>query len=136
MFRGPATYNIYAADMPGAIAWYTELFDADPYFRRPEEGPAAYAEWRVGDLETEIGIIDAAWAPYPVGTASGAVLHWAVDDLEGTYARLLELGATSLQAPTVRGEGFVTASVVDPFGNVLGVMTNSHYAEVIARHRA
>lgn len=133
MFRGPATYNVYAADMPSAIAWYTELFGTEPYFRRPEEGPVAYAEWRIGDLETEVGIIDAAWAPYPVGAAGGAVLSWAVDDLDGAYARLLELGATALQPPMVRGEGFVTASVIDPFGNVLGVMTNVHYEEMVRR---
>lgn len=127
MFRGPATYNLYAADMPAAIAWYTELFGAEPYFRRPEQGPAAYAEWRIGDHETEVGIIDAAWAPYPTGSPSGAVLHWAVDDLEDALARLAALGATTLQPPTPRGEGFATASVVDPFGNVLGVMSNPHY---------
>lgn len=129
MFRGPATFNLYATDMPAAIAWYTELFGAEPYFRRPEGGPTAYAEWRIGDLETEVGIIDAAWAPYPIGSPGGAVLHWAVDDLEAAYARLLELGATPLQGPTTRGEGFVTASAADPFGNVLGVMANSHYDE-------
>ncbi|WP_420112131.1 VOC family protein [Pseudactinotalea sp.] len=133
MFHGPATVNIYAADMPAAIAWYTELFELEPYFRRPEEGPVAYAEWRIGDLETEVGVIDAAWAPYPVGTAAGAVLHWSVDDVESAHARLLALGATTLEGPTVRGEGFVTASVTDPFGNVLGVMENAHYREQRAR---
>jgi hypothetical protein len=30
-------------------------------------------------------------------------------------------------------EGFVTATVVDPFGNVLGVMYNPHYVEVLAQ---
>ena len=127
MFRGPATLTMYASDMPAAIGWYTALFDADPYFLRPEVGPVAYAEWRIGDRQTEIGIIDAAWAPYPTGTPSGAVLHWAVDDLDGALARLLDLGAEPLQPTTPRGEGFATASVVDPFGNVLGVMTNPHY---------
>jgi hypothetical protein len=34
---------------------------------------------------------------------------------------------------TPRGEsGFVTASVVDPFGNVLGIMSNPHYLKVLA----
>ena len=133
MFRGPATYNVYAADMVAAVVWYTELFGEEPYFRRPVEGPTAYAEWRVGDDLTEVGIVDAGWAPYPVGSPAGAVLHWAVDDVEAAYLRLLELGATSLQQPTPRGEGFVTASVVDPFGNVLGVMANAHYDDVRAR---
>jgi predicted enzyme related to lactoylglutathione lyase len=54
-----------------------------------------------------------------------------VDDLEKTLARLIELGATQLQGITPRGEGFVTASVVDPFGNVIGVMTNPHYLAVL-----
>lgn len=35
--------------------------------------------------------------------------------------------------PAARGDsGFVTASVVDPFGNILGVMSTPHYLEVVA----
>ena len=39
---------------------------------------------------------------------------------------------------TARGDsGFRTASVVDPFGNILGVMHNPHYLEMLeARTRA
>jgi predicted enzyme related to lactoylglutathione lyase len=55
-----------------------------------------------------------------------------VDDLEATVARLRELGAAEYQPITPRGDsGFVTASVVDPFGNVLGVMANPHYVETV-----
>jgi hypothetical protein len=33
---------------------------------------------------------------------------------------------------TERGDsGFVTAAVVDPFGNILGVMHNPHYLEIL-----
>jgi len=47
------------------------------------------------------------------------------------------LGATVLDKPIERGPGFVTASVVDPFGNILGVMYNKHYLEILeSRHRA
>ena len=43
------------------------------------------------------------------------------------------MGAQEYQPITPHGDsGFVTASVVDPFGNVLGVMTNPHYLEVLA----
>ena len=59
-------------------------------------------------------------------------MHWHVDDLEGTVNRLLEMGATEYEPITARGEGFVTASVVDPFGNVLGVMYNPHYVEMLS----
>ena len=54
----------------------------------------------------------------------------SVDDLPATVERLLSLGVTEYQSITKRGEGFVTASVVDPFGNVLGVMYNQHYLAV------
>ena len=34
---------------------------------------------------------------------------------------------------TEQGDGFITASVVDPFGNVLGVMYNQHYLDILAK---
>ncbi len=61
-------------------------------------------------------------------------MFWHVDDLAGTVQRLLAMGATEYQPITEHGDGsgFTTASVVDPFGNVLGVMHNPHYLEVLA----
>lgn len=90
-----------------------------------------YFEFRIGDYENELGIIDAAYAPGgEVAPVGGAIVYWQVDDLEGTLARLVELGAAEFEPITVRGEGFATASVVDPFGNLLGIMTNVHYLAV------
>ncbi len=135
--RGFATLNIWADDVAAAAAWYTQVTGVEPYFHRDgPDGRLAYAEFRLGDLEAELGIIDRRWAPPSApgaGTPGGAIMHWHVDDLPGTLARLLELGATEYQPITPRGEGFDTASVVDPFGNVLGIMRNPHYLEVLAR---
>jgi hypothetical protein len=52
--------------------------------------------------------------------------------VEQSYRRLLALGAVPHGEPTERGPGFVTASVADPFGNVLGIMYNQHYLDVLA----
>ena len=73
-------------------------------------------KFRVGDSEAEFGIIDQRFAP-PNAAAGpgGAVMHWHVDDLPATVERLLSLGASEYQPITQRGEGFVTASVIDPF---------------------
>ena len=60
------------------------------------------------------------------------MIYWHVDDVRGCYDRLISLGATTYEEPVERGPGFVTASVVDPFGNILGVMYNQHYLEVLA----
>jgi len=32
-----------------------------------------------------------------------------------------------------RGPGFVTASVVDPFGNILSVMYNQHFVDMVSQ---
>ena len=46
------------------------------------------------------------------------------------------MGAQPLEPITERGPGFVTASVVDPFGNVLGIMYNRHYLAVLGERSA
>ncbi|MFF2274298.1 VOC family protein [Agromyces sp. NPDC058126] len=135
MLRGIATINCYVDDPAAAAAWYTEVLGIEPYFSRPgPDGRPAYVEFRIGDHQQELGFIDRRFAPAELGAgAGGALVHWHVDELETAVARLVELGAAPLLPITEHGPGFVTASVVDPFGNVLGVMTNVHYLDVLAR---
>ena len=123
--RGLTTVSFYADDLAAATRWYADLLGIEPYFQRPP----AYVEFRIGDYEHELGIIDRRYAP-PGGGTGGAVVYWHVDDVEAEFARLLSMGATEHEGITKRGEGFVTASVVDPFGNVLGIMYNRHYLEM------
>lgn len=133
--RGFSTINYWADDVTAAVAWYTELLGVEPYFtRKGPDGHLAYAEFRVGDFEHELGIVDRRYAPPGAAPEpGGAVMYWHVDDLGGTVERLLSMGAREYQPITPRGEaGFVTAAVVDPFGNVLGVMYNPHYLGVVA----
>jgi predicted enzyme related to lactoylglutathione lyase len=60
------------------------------------------------------------------------VLYWHVDDIEASFAKLLSMGAAEYQPITPRGDqGFVTAALVDPFGNVLGIMYNPHYVQML-----
>jgi predicted enzyme related to lactoylglutathione lyase len=133
MLRGFATINYWADDMETAKRWYAELLGVEPYFERPgPDGRLAYAEFRIGDFQDELGLVDRAWAPqgYPT-EPGGAIMYWHVDDIEATVEKLLAMGATEYQPITPRGdEGFVTAAVVDPFGNVLGIMFNPHFVEM------
>lgn len=134
MFRGFATVSFYAADPAAAGAWYAELFGLEPYYAVPQPpAPPAYIEFRIGDFGDELGIIDRKYAPQGASNpAGGAVMYWHVDDLEATVEKLLTMGATEYEPVTTRGDsGFRTASVVDPFDNVLGVMHNPHYLEVL-----
>ncbi|OUC95550.1 VOC family protein [Streptosporangium minutum] len=135
MLRGLATVSFWADDLEAAKEWYVELLGTEPYFERPGNGqPAAYYEFRIGDYQAELGLIDRRYAPPGApATPGGAVVHWHVDDVQATLDRLLSMGATPYTPLTEYGPGFVTASVADPFGNVLGIMYNRHYLEILGR---
>lgn len=135
LLRGLATISFYATDHKAATAWYSNLLGVDPYFN-----VQGYSEFRLGDYQHELGIIDSAYAPEGAKKApAGAIAYWHVDDLKETLDTLLSLGASEYQPVTDHSGGkgtFVTASVVDPFGNILGIMTNVHYLNILNQKMA
>jgi predicted enzyme related to lactoylglutathione lyase len=133
MLRGLTTVTYLADDVAAAVDWYAGLLGVEPYFSRPVEGRLAYAEFRIGDYQHELGILDRRFAaPGRPDKTGGATAYWHVDDVRASFGRLLGLGAAAHEEPIERGPGFVTASVIDPFGNLLGVMYNQHYVDVLA----
>lgn len=136
MLRGMTTISLWAEDLHKARRWYTELLGVEPYFTSEAAGLGqGYVEFRIGDYQHELGIVDRRFAPPGFasgrGVVGGVVTYWHVDDVRAALDRLLSMGATPLDPITERGPGFVTASVVDPFGNVLGLMFNRHYLDVL-----
>lgn len=129
VLQGLTTMVVTADNVDDAAAWYADVLDVDPYFRRPESGPAAYVEFRLGPDEDELGIMNRAFAP-AVSTGSGtSTTYWQVEDVETAMSDLLARGATVHTPSTSRGGGFVAASVTDPFGNVIGLMHSPHWAQ-------
>jgi predicted enzyme related to lactoylglutathione lyase len=133
MLRGLATVSFWADDVVAAKKWYSELLGIEPYFQRPDSEHPAYIEFRLGDYAHELGIISRAYAPKgATASPGGAVIYWHVDDVAAALEKVLGMGAKVYEPLTKRGEaGFITASVVDPFGNILGLMYNPHYLEIL-----
>ncbi|MFB8006863.1 VOC family protein [Nocardia sp. NPDC056000] len=133
MLRGMATVTYYADDLEAAKDWYSEFLGTAPYFTVP----GGYYEFRIGDYQAELGLINRKFAPSRPDQPGGQVVNWHVDDLSATFERLLSMGAKEYEPITERGAGtgFVTAAVIDPFGNILGIMSNPHYVEMLARLR-
>jgi predicted enzyme related to lactoylglutathione lyase len=106
-----------------AERWYSDLLGVEPYFRSEDHGlPAGHVGFRVGDLQSELGLTDRKLAPDGMGAGpGGTVTYWQVDDVTAAFDRLISSGAKLLQPPTELSRGFMIASVVDPFGNVLGL---------------
>lgn len=130
--RGLATISLFADDVKAAKKWYSELLGIEPYFERPDATNPAYVEFRVGDYEHELGIIDRKFEPKgPKQQTGGVVAFWHVDDVAAMLEKLKAMGATEYEPLTNREAGFVTASVIDPFGNILGIMYNPHYLRML-----
>ena len=132
MLRGLTTVSFWADDVVAARRWYSELLGIQPYFQRPDAEQPAYIEFRLGDYQHELGIVDRSYAPESATAGPGGVVtYWHVDDIAVALEKLIRLGAQAYQPITERGAGFVTASVLDPFGNILGIMYNPHYLEML-----
>ena len=130
MLRGLTTISYFADDVAAAAQWYRDVLGIEPYFTRDVDGAPAYVEFRIGAHEHELGIIDRRFASNPSADGpGGAIVYWHVDDVRAALDRLLALGAQPNEEMVERGPGFVTASVVDPFGNILGVMYNQHFVD-------
>jgi len=128
-----STVSLWADDLAAATRWYTELLGVEPYFTSEAAGRGSgYVEFRIGDYQHELGIVDRRFAPAGLAIEpGGVVVYWHVDDVAATLDRLVSLGARQLEPVRERGPGFVTASVLDPFGNILGIMYNRHYLDIL-----
>lgn len=128
VLRGIASVVLVSSDLASARAWYAEFLGLEPHYET-----AAYVEFRFGDYEQDLGIVGAKFArgpdPRSIGP-SGATVYWHVEDVRGVFDRALKLGARLHEPPRDLGHGLVTATVIDPFGNILGFSYNPHYAEM------
>jgi predicted enzyme related to lactoylglutathione lyase len=123
MLRGLTSFQLFVDDVAEAERWYSNLLGIEPYFRSEDHGlPAGHIGFKVGDSQGELGLTDRKLAPEGMGTGpGGTVAYWQVDDVSATFDRLISSGAKPLQPPTELSRGFMIASLVDPFGNVLGL---------------
>ena len=140
MLRGLTSVRYHTTYLERAKRWYAELLGIKPYWEQLE-----YAEFRVGEYQQKVVLLDSRYArnvgrldstaSAPVGSQrvgaeprpEGVVVYWHVDDVHAAYDRLRSMGAKPHEAPRDFGEGFIGGSVIDPFGNILGIMYNPHY---------
>jgi predicted enzyme related to lactoylglutathione lyase len=117
-FHGLRTVIYGAPDLDKAKAWYSSVLGIAPSFDQP-----FYVGFNVGGYELGLD-------PDPSSSACGAggvTVYWGVADASAAAERLLSLGATSRTAVQEVGEGIKVATVLDPFGNVFGVIENPHF---------
>jgi predicted enzyme related to lactoylglutathione lyase len=99
-------------DLEAGKAVFTKLFGAEPHTDTPY-----YVGYNVNGLEIALN---------PDARASGqatAVVYWAVKDLHATVDGLIEAGATVVTDPAGVGGGTSIATVANPDGNLIGLIS-------------
>jgi predicted enzyme related to lactoylglutathione lyase len=119
MVKGLATVIYHVRDLDRAKAFYTAAFQQPPYFDQP-----FYVGFSIGGYELGLD-------PDPEGTPpgpGGTVAYWRVGRLDDAIRHFVSAGATVAKPAHDVGEQIKVAAVVDPFGNVIGLIENPHFA--------
>jgi predicted enzyme related to lactoylglutathione lyase len=111
-----AIYKV--ADLDKAKEWYAKAFNTQPYFDEP-----FYVGFNIGGFE--LGLLPEEITP--IEKAESVVAYWGVDKIEEEFERLIKLGATENEKPTDVGGDIKTATVKDPWGNLIGIIYNPHF---------
>ena len=116
VFKGLRTVIYGVTDLARAKEWYTKAFGVEPYFDMP-----FYVGFNIGGYELGLD---------PNGRTTGAggcTAYWGVANAADAVAHMEGIGATIESPVNDVGEGIKVASVLDPFGNHVGIIENPHF---------
>jgi predicted enzyme related to lactoylglutathione lyase len=119
MVKGLATVIYHVPDLDRAKAWYASVFQQQPYFDQP-----FYVGFNIGGYELGLH-------PDESGTRAGSggtVAYWRVPEIESAVRHFRASGAQIMEPVQEVGEGIKVAAVSDPFGNLVGLIENPHFA--------
>jgi methyltransferase (TIGR00027 family) len=118
MFKGPGRIVYGVSDLEKAKEWYRRVLGEEPVFDSP-----------VG-VAFLVGTSILSLAPRAGSSCGedGTIVYWAVDDAVSSHQRLCEMGATPRTDPATMA-GMRSATVKDPFGNVVGVISEVNASE-------
>jgi predicted enzyme related to lactoylglutathione lyase len=116
---GLRTVIYHVPDLKRAKDWYSATFGVKPYFDEP-----FYVGFNIGGYELGLDPDTKNTKPGP----GGAVAYWGVPNADAAVAHFQKAGATVRSAIQDVGEGIRVATIADPFGNIVGLIENPHFA--------
>jgi len=105
-------------DISEAKDWYARAFQTQPYFDEP-----FYVGFNVAGYELGLMPDD---APASEKTAN-ILTYWGVENIESEVTRFIDQGAAAHIKPTNVGGEITVASVLDPWGNAIGLIYNPDF---------
>jgi len=113
MLKGLETVVYHVDDLAGAGAWYRKVLGMEPNY-----DTEYYIGFTVAGDELGLHPLEGRERP-PRG---GQIAYWTVDDIDAAIAHFVEHGATP--SGPIQDVGVRIGSVIDPFGNELGLIQN------------
>lgn len=115
MFKKLRTVVYHVSDLQKAKEWYAGLTGIQPYFDEP-----FYVGFDINGCELGLD-------PDMTGVTAGnhSFVYWSVDDIEGGFQKLLDMGAVAVQPVTAVGGDIKVAVLNDPWGNAVGLIAGA-----------
>jgi len=111
--------TIYKVDtLNEAKEWYAKAFQTQPYFDEP-----FYVGFNIAGYELGLMVDDTLAEQKTTNVLS----YWGVENIAQEVARFIQLGAIEDTAPTNVGGEIMVASVIDPWGNAIGLIYNPQF---------
>ncbi|HEX2684512.1 MAG TPA: VOC family protein [Ferruginibacter sp.] len=112
MFKKLRTVIYNVPNLQKAKEWYTKLMGFPPYFDE-----TFYVGFDINGCELGLHPRDETVIP-----GNQTVSYWAVDGIEDCVRKLVAENATILQDTADVGGGIKVATLIDPWGNALGLI--------------
>jgi len=106
-------------DIEKAKDWYSIVFGAAPYFDEPY-----YVGFNIGGYELGLQPEDKP----TMDKHESVVSYWGVGDIHHTFDFFLASGAIEHEKPYNVGGELMTATVKDPWGNIIGLIFNPEFS--------
>jgi len=117
-FLGLRTVIYKVSDLNKAKAWYSKVFNAQPYFDEP-----FHVGFTIGGYELGLQPEENSG----VKKSENVHVYWGVEHVQKEYDRFILLGATEHEKPQNVGGEIVVATVKDPWDNILGIIYNPEF---------
>jgi catechol 2,3-dioxygenase-like lactoylglutathione lyase family enzyme len=125
-FTNPAI-NYYVEDVEVAVRFYVEHFGFVETFRTPEQGMPIHVEITLGSFVLGIESKEAGQGMHGLPVGPGGFPHAELvvrtENVDETYARLMEKGVSGVRAPQDLRPSLRVAWVMDPDGNPVRIVT-------------
>lgn len=105
-------------DLEKAKTWYREAFETKPYFDE-----AFYVGFNIGGYE--LGLDPDGYTGDQ--NKANAVAYWGTENIQETFDRFIQLGATPVEIPHNVGGEIMVSTVADPWGNRIGLIYNPEF---------